>query len=150
MSFWATLGSITNTSYILFCFMLGIWSGVLWVRGEGLSGNFWGAMWTCTILAAFNLIVWLARALSGEQLRFVYALYELYFVIVLPGTFALLRGRDDRTAAGVFAAVTLFSGLAAISAADPSRNIIAPLVVSLMPVKNHVRIGDSYDASPGR
>ncbi len=123
----ATLSEIVNRAYILFCFALGIWSGLQWIRGGGLGGQFWGAMWTCTGLAAVSLLLWLGRALSGEQLRSVYLLYELYFVIVLPGTFALLRGRDDRVAAGIFAAITIFSALSAISAADPTRHVIAPL-----------------------
>src|SRR5579871_4921318 len=121
MTVFATLSNITNTSYILFCFALGIWAGVLWLNGRGLSGQYWGAMWTCTILAVLNLVLWLARAVSGEELRGVYLLYELYFVIVLPGTFTRIRGRDDRLAAAIFAGVTIFSALAAISSADPSR-----------------------------
>ena len=123
----ATLSEIVNRAYVLFSFALGIWSGVQWIRGGGLGGQFWGAMWTCTALAVISLFLWLGRALSGEQLRSVYLLYELYFIVVLPGTFALLRGRDDRVAAGIFAAVTIFSALAAISAADPTRHVIAPL-----------------------
>ena len=125
MSTFATLSGIVNNAYILFCFALGIWSGLVWLRGGDLGGQFWGAMWTCTGMAAFNLLLWLGRLATGENLRWVYVLYELYFVIVLPGTFALLRGRDDRVAAGIFAIVTIFSAFAAISAGDPSRHIIA-------------------------
>ncbi len=127
MSTFATLSGIVNNAYILFCFVLGIWSAIIWLRGRNLDGQFWGAMWTCTGMAAVNLLLWLARAASGEDLRWVYVLYELYFVIVLPGTFALLRGRDDRVAAGIFAIVTIFSAFAAISAGDPTRHVIAPL-----------------------
>jgi hypothetical protein len=126
MSTLATLSEIINRAYILFSFALGIWSGIQWIRGGGLGGQFWGAMWTCTALAVISLLLWLGRALSGEQLRSVYLLYELYFIVVLPGTFALLRGRDDRVAAGIFAIVTIFSALAAISAGDPTRHVIAP------------------------
>src|SRR5436305_4755692 len=134
MTIFAMLGTIFNTAYILFCFALGLWSGVVYIRNQNLGGDFWGAMWMCTILAVFMLLLWLGRALSGEQLRPVYLLYELYFILVLPGTFALLRGRDDRVAAGIFAAVTIFSGLAAISAADPTRHVIAPLPITPTPV----------------
>ncbi len=133
MSTFATLSGIINNAYILFCFALGIWSGSIWVRGGSLGGQFWGAMWTCTGMAVFNLLLWFGRAASGENLRWVYVLYELYFIIVLPGTFALLRGRDDRVAAGIFAAVTIFSAFAAISAGDPTRHVIAPISVSPTP-----------------
>ena len=60
-----------------------------------------------------GLLLWLGRSLAGEQLRSVYLLYELYFIIVLPGTFALMRGRDDRTAAGIFCIICIFTALAA-------------------------------------
>ncbi len=126
-SIFAILGGIFNNAFILFCVALGIWAGVQFVRGQGLGGQFWGAMWTCTGLAGVGLLLWLARALSGEDLRSVYVLYELFFVIVLPGTFALLRGRDDRVAAGIFSVIAIFAALSAISAADPTRHVVAPL-----------------------
>src|SRR5258708_15131377 len=102
MTTFATPGRILNNAYILFCFALGIWAGVEAVRNQALGGQFWGAMWTCAGLAAAGLLVWLGRALSGGDLRPVYLLYELYFVIVFPGTFALFRCRDARTAAAIF------------------------------------------------
>lgn len=126
MSFVDTLAGILNTAYILFAFALGIWAGSIFIRGGSLGGQFWGAIWTCSGLAVGSLIVWLLRTLAGEQLRWVYLLYLLFFIIVLPGTFAIMRGRDDRVAAGIFAGVAIFAALSAISAADPSRGVIAP------------------------
>src|SRR5262249_22766764 len=82
-------------------------------------------MWIGAGMGAVGLLLWLARSLAGEQLRWVYVWYELYFVIVLPGTFALLRGRDDRTAAAWVAGIAIFTALAAFSSADPSRAVIA-------------------------
>ncbi len=127
MNIFATLSSIINNAYILFCFFLGIWAGIQFLRNQGLGGQFWGAMWTCAALAVIGLLLWLIRSVRGEDLRSVYVLYELYFIIVLPGTFALLRGRDDRVAAGIFCFVAIFTALSAISAADPTRHVIAPL-----------------------
>jgi len=134
----STLGSILNNAYVLFCFALGIWAGAEAVRNQPLGGQFWGAMWTCTGLAAAGLLVWLARTLSGEDLRAVYLLYELYFVIVFPGTFALLRGRDDRTAAAIFAFIAIFSALSALSAGDASRHVVAPLTPGATPAPSAV------------
>jgi len=127
LNIFATLSSIINNAYILFCFFLGIWAGIQFLRNQGLGGQFWGAMWTCAALAVIGLLLWLIRSVRGEDLRSVYVLYELYFIIVLPGTFALLRGRDDRVAAGIFCFVAIFTALSAISAADPTRHVIAPL-----------------------
>jgi len=127
MSVFSTLGTILNNAYILYSFGLGIWAGVQFVRSQNLGGQFWGAMWIAAGLAVVGLLVWLARTLSGEDLRPVYLLYELYFIIVYPGTFALIRGRDDRTAAAIFCGIAIFTALAAMSAADPSRHVVAPL-----------------------
>jgi hypothetical protein len=123
-NFLDTLSAILSNAYILFCLALGLWAGLNALRGDGLSGNFWGAMWSGTLLGVAGLVVWLLRTLAGEDLRWVYFLYSLFFVLVLPGTFALLRGRDDRTAATIFAGVAIFAALAAISATDPSRGVI--------------------------
>jgi hypothetical protein len=130
MNLFATLGTIINTAYVLYCFALGIWAGVIAIRGGTLGGQFWGAMWMSSVLGLMALLAWVGRAIAGEQLRSVYLLYVLFFIIVLPGTFALMRGRDDRVAAGIFSAVAIFSALAAISAADPSRHVIAPTTLA--------------------
>ena len=130
MTVFATLGTILNNAYILYCFGLGIWAGIQFLRSQNLGGQFWGAMWIASGLAVVGLVIWLARTLSGEDLRPVYVLYELYFIIVFPGTFALMRGRDDRVAAGLFSGIAIFTALAAISAADPTRHVIAPIPIS--------------------
>ena len=135
MSVFATLGTILNNAYILYCFGLGIWAGVQFVRNQNLGGQFWGAMWIAAGLAVIGLVVWLARTLSGEDLRPVYLLYQLYFIIVFPGTFALLRGRDDRVAAALFSGIAIFTALSAISAADPTRHVIAPLPIAPTPIR---------------
>jgi hypothetical protein len=124
-SIFNTLAVILNTAYILFSLALGFWAGYTAVRGGKLGGQYWGAIFTAAGLAVIELIVWLARTLAGEQLRWVYFLYLAYFIIVYPGTFALLRGRDDRRAAAIFAGVAIFTALSAISASDPTRGVIA-------------------------
>ncbi len=132
-NFLDTLSAILSNAYILFCLALGLWAGLNALRGDGLSGNFWGAMWSGTLLGVAGLLVWLLRTLAGEDLRWVYFLYSLFFVLVLPGTFSLLRGRDDRTAATIFAGVAIFAALAAISATDPSRGVIVLPILTPTP-----------------
>lgn len=119
-----TLGSILNTAYTLFALMLGLWAGANAIRGRGLDGSWFGAMWICTAIPVAGVVVWLLRSAAGENLRWVYILYLAFFIIVLPGTFAILRGRDDRLAATIFAGVAIFAALSAISAADPTRMVI--------------------------
>lgn len=118
----APISAIINSTYVLYCFALGLWAGILYWRDQPLSGNFWGAMWLAPVLPTIELILGFIRAAGGAQYRTVFWLYEIYFIIVLPGTFALLRGRDDRQAAAIFAGIAIFSALAAISTAQ--RNVI--------------------------
>jgi hypothetical protein len=118
----APFSVIFSNAYVLYCMAMGMWAALLWLRDQPLSGNFWGAMWLASALAVFSFVVGILRAAGGAQFRTVYWLYEVFFILVLPGTFALLRGRDDRGAAAIFAGVAFFSAFAAISTAQ--RNVI--------------------------
>lgn len=105
---------ILNNSYILFCLFLGFWASAQAARRLPLGGEFWGAMAVNSGLAAVIMVLALVMSATGiRPKRGVYFLYALYFVIVLPGTFALLRGRDDRMAAIIYGIVTFFSAGAA-------------------------------------
>jgi hypothetical protein len=111
----ATLSSIFANAYIMYCAALGGWAGLLALRNQPLSGAFFGASWLASGLALISLIVGIMRAIGVEQFRAVFWLYEIYFIIVMPGLFALLKGRDDRQAAWTFAGVAIFTALASIS-----------------------------------
>lgn len=107
---------ILNNAYVLFCFILGGWCILKLMRNETLDdGQFWGAIAANTILAAAILLLAVIMYLTGirPSRALTYFLYAIYFVIVLPGTFSLLRGRDDRLAVIIFGIVTVFSGAAA-------------------------------------
>jgi hypothetical protein len=108
-----------NNAYIIFSFLLGIYAAFLGANGRTLSGNFWGAMWTNTVLAAVVLLVAIVLLIMGVQAkRSVYYLYGLYFVISLPGLFAIQSGNDNRRAAFFFAVVAVFNSAAAYRAGD--------------------------------
>jgi hypothetical protein len=107
---------LTN-AYILFSIILGVYAGVLAGQNKPISGNFWGAMWTNTFLAGAMFIASLILLLFGVQAeRIVYYLYGLYFVISLPGVFAIQGGTDDRRSAFIYGVVGVFNGLAAYRA----------------------------------
>ncbi len=118
-----TLATIIMNAYMLFGFALGIWAGVIAFRGQTLGGDFWGALWICTGLAAAGLLVFVLQLLAGEHFErpVINLLYGAYFIVALPGTFAIMRGRDDRVAALIFAGVAIFSALAAVSYVDAAR-----------------------------
>ncbi|MCB9438128.1 MAG: hypothetical protein H6673_14215 [Anaerolineales bacterium] len=111
------LHSGLNNAYVLFSFILGVYAAFLAARNVPISGNFWGAMWMSTVLAALVLLVTIALAFWGvNPKRGVYYLYAIWFVISLPGTYAIVQGRDDQRAALLFAAWTLFNAGAAYRA----------------------------------
>ncbi len=107
------LHPILSNAYTFFCIAVGVWALIVAARAESLGGQFWGAVAVNSLLAVAVLIVTLLLQTTGiaPARGWLYYLYDLFFIIVQPGTFALLRGRDDRTAAGIFAAVTLFAAL---------------------------------------
>lgn len=108
-----------SNAYILFCAFLGIYAVVLAGQNSPLSGNFWGAMWMNTALAALVLLVALLLVILGENAaRSVYYLYQLYFVISLPGIYAIMQGNDNQRAALAFGIVAFFNSAAAYRASS--------------------------------
>ena len=118
--------NILFNASILFTVVLGVWSAVMAARSEPISGNFWGAIATYAILAGIVLLVGVVMTLQGlrPQRIVIYYLYMLWLVIILPGLFSLLRGRDDRSAALAFSLLCFFN--AATSFSMYQRNIIGP------------------------
>jgi hypothetical protein len=105
---------IFNNAYILFSLALGSWCVIKLLKREGLDGQFWGAVAVNTLLALATLLFSVVMVLVGYRARrWVYYLYGLYFVVVLPGTYSLLRGRDDRMATTIYGIVTFFNAAAA-------------------------------------
>ncbi len=120
-----TIFEALSTAYILYALVLGVYAAVLAGRDVPLSGEFWGAMWMNTLLAGAILLV--AGVMSAQGLRprgadpdnpdvqivrGVYYLYAIYFIISLPGIFAITRGNDNRLAALIYSGVALFNATA--------------------------------------
>jgi putative exporter of polyketide antibiotics len=118
--------NILFNASILFTVILGIWSVITAVRNEPISGNFWGAVATYAVLAGLVLLIGIIMTLQGlrPQRIVIYYLYMIWLVIILPGLFTLLRGRDDRSAALAFALLCFFN--AATSFSMYQRSIIGP------------------------
>lgn len=108
---------------ILYSFLLGVYGTVLAARNEAISGNFWGAMAIFVGLALLTTLVGLINILGGARLADpenrvgIYFLYMVFIVIIMPGLFSMLRGRDDRGAAIAFAVLALFNASVALSMA---------------------------------
>lgn len=124
-----TLFEILNTAYIMFSLIVGVYAAVIAGNNQPISGEFFGTMWMVSGLATAILVVALIMTLTGLRpvgtnpnntdeiiTRDVYYLYAIYFVISLPGVFALTRGNDNRTAALFYGGVSLFNAAAAYRA----------------------------------
>lgn len=104
-------------AHILFSIILGVWATVMAARNQSISGNFWGAVATVTILAAVILLIGVVMTLQGlrPERLITYFLYMAWLVVIMPGLFSLLRGRDDRNAAIAFALLAFFNATTSIS-----------------------------------
>ncbi len=112
--------------HILYSVILGIWGAVMAARRESISGNYWGAVATATILAAVVTLVGIIMTVQGLRPArlLTYYLYMAWLVIIMPGLYSLLRGRDDRSAAIAFALLSFFNATTSISMWQ--RQIVAP------------------------
>lgn len=112
--------------HIFYSLILGIWGAVMAARDESISGNYWGAVATGTILAGIVLLIGIIMTLMGlRTARMVtYYLYMAWLVVIMPGLYAMLRGRDDRSAAIAFSILSFFNTATSISMFQ--RSIIGP------------------------
>jgi hypothetical protein len=116
----ADFHNILFNMIILYSLALGVYGVILAVREQPLSGNFWGAVGTFALLCGITLIIGVIIALQGGTVaadgrNTVYFLYMLFLVIIMPGLFSMLRGRDDRNAALAFALLAFFNASVAFS-----------------------------------
>ena len=124
-----TLNDIHNilfNAHILYSLALGIWSALMASRNQPISGSFWGAVATITILAGAVLLVGIIMTVQGlrPERLVTYYLYMAWLIIIMPGLFTLLRGRDDRSAAIAFAILSFFNATTSFSMLQ--RHIVGP------------------------
>jgi hypothetical protein len=122
------LHSILFNAHILFSVIMGIWAAVMAGRNTTLTGGFWGAVLTYAGLAAATLLVGVIMILQGlrpERLT-LYILYMIWLIVIMPGLFSLLHGRDDRSAAIAFAVLAFFN--ASVSVSMIERGLTGPWV----------------------
>ncbi|GAB4508447.1 MAG: hypothetical protein OHK0046_00850 [Anaerolineae bacterium] len=122
--------SILFNMHILYSIALGVWAAAMAARGEGISGNFWGAVAVYTGLVGITLLAGIALAAMGLRPRdgrlALYFIYMAFLLVIMPGLFSMLRGRDDRSAAIAFALLAFFN--ASVSLSMASRELVGPWV----------------------
>ena len=121
--------SILFNAHILASLVLGFWSASVAIRNQSISGNFWGAVFTSAIMAAVVFVVGIIMMLQGlrPERLVTYVLYMSWLIVIMPGLFTMLRGRDDRHAAIAFSILCFFN--AATSVSMFQRHIIGPWVL---------------------
>lgn len=105
---------------ILYSVALGIWAGVLAAQRKSISGNFWGSVAIYAILNVAVLIFGIILFVQGfsiqsEDREIIYFLYMAFLIVIMPGLFSMLRGRDDTRAAIYFAILALFNASVSVS-----------------------------------
>lgn len=121
---------ILFNAHILFSFALGVWAAVIAGRGQPIPGGYWGAVIVQSVLAGvivvFGVILTATGARPVDGRLGLYFLYMAWLVVIMPGLFSMLRGRDDRSAALAFAMLAFFN--AGVSLSMAQRQIIGPWV----------------------
>lgn len=115
---------------LIFSGIMGAWAVVMAARSQSISGGFWGAIATLTGLSLVTLIIGGVLVLRGfvpvDGRTNIYFLYMVWLVIIMPGVFTQLRGRDDASAALAFAMLAVFNLLVGISM--QGRGLVGPWV----------------------
>ena len=100
------------TTVMLYNTVVGVWGFIKYLRKQQfVDSNFWGAAALSPILGLIQAvlgIVMIGMGL-GANVRLVHYLYGALVVIAVPATFAFTRGRDDRGALLIYAAVLLLT-----------------------------------------
>lgn len=85
-----------NTT-LFFCLIMAIWGAWRFLRGQGLSASFWGAVVIAEALILFQgglgAYIWLAGL---RPLRNIHLLYGITSALAIPLVYIYTKGRDGR------------------------------------------------------
>jgi hypothetical protein len=123
MDFLLPIHTILFNMQMLYSFAIGVYAAWLGARQNPLTGNFWGTIAVYSILNTIVFVVGLILLFAGYQIQsggrnFIYILYMLFLIIILPGIFAIMQGRDDKRAAITFGMVAMFNAAVSFSMMD--------------------------------
>lgn len=105
---------------MLYSFGIGVYAAWLSASQRELSGNFFG---TIAVYALLNVVIFsigMFLLFNGYTVEdngriLIYALYMLFLVVILPGIFSIMHGRDDRSAALIFGVSAMFNAAVSFS-----------------------------------
>ncbi|MBK9714617.1 MAG: hypothetical protein IPO81_25390 [Kouleothrix sp.] len=95
---------------MLFFGALSLWGFFNYVRGDGLSGGYRGALAIGELLMLAQALIGIILYIGGDRpyRGGIHILYGIVAVITLPGTFSYTRGRDGRPEQLIYVLVCLF------------------------------------------
>lgn len=120
MDFLVDAHNILFLMQALYSFIIGVYAAWLGARDQTLSGNFFGtiavyAILNIVVLALGVFLLFSNYAIESGGRTFIYVLYMLYLVVILPGIFSVMQGRDDKSAAITFGAAAMFNATVSYS-----------------------------------
>ncbi len=120
------LHGILFNMHILYCVALGFWAAYMAAQNQSISGSFWGAVVISAGLAGVVTFIGVVMTLQGlrPQRIVLYYLYMAFLIVIMPGLFSLLRGRDDRSAAIAFSILAFFNATTSYSMVQ--RSVLGP------------------------
>lgn len=130
MQFLVDLHGIFFNTVLMFSAALGLWAIGMAARNRSISGGFWGSVAILTGLSALTTLVgillWLQGYTPVSERVGTYFIYMAWLVIIMPGMFTQLRGRDDSSAALAFALLSVFNVFVGLSM--QSRGLVGPWI----------------------
>ena len=99
-----------SVTMLLFMLALGLWGLWNFLRGEGMSGSYWGGLAIGEGLVIVQGLLGVALyALGGAPSRgILHILYGVVSIIALPAAFSFTRGRSTRYETLIYAIIALF------------------------------------------
>ncbi|HEX6291483.1 MAG TPA: hypothetical protein VFZ66_20035 [Herpetosiphonaceae bacterium] len=99
-----------SITMLLFMLALGLWGLWNFVRGEGVTGSYWGGLAVGEgLVIAQGVLGVLLYIMGGAPARgILHILYGTVSIVALPAAFSFTRGRATRYETLIYAIVALF------------------------------------------
>lgn len=120
MDFVVDFHNILFSMQTLYSLIIGLYAAWLGAREKSLSGNFFGTIAVYALLNFLILMIGMLLLSSGYTIEaggriVIYVLYMVFLIVILPGIFSIMSGRDDRSAAFIFGVCAIFNAAVSYS-----------------------------------
>lgn len=94
---------------VFFAFALGVWGGLAFLRGSGVSGSYLGAVVIGELLVVSQAIIGLLLVLSGRSpMDGLHFLYGIVVMLAWVAVYVYTRGQLGRREMAIYAVVSFF------------------------------------------